>query len=544
MNKDPDWNDIHREQGTEGAQKIFDEAMKEAQARARVEVCREDFVACMPQPKYIFKPTGDLWPAASVNPRLDPMPQLDVAGNQVLDDNGKPKFMPVSRWLDINAPVEQMTWAPGEPTLIEDRLILEGGWIVRRGCRTFNLYRPPIIVPGNTAEAKRWLDHVYFVYPDDAEDIIMWFAHRVQRPGEKINHALVLGGDPGIGKDTIFEPVKRACGHWNVPEIIPKDLFGTWTDFYRAVILRINEARDLGEYDRFGFYDHMKGVIAAPPDVLRVNEKHKHQYYVPNVCGVVITTNHKIDGIYLPANDRRHRVAWSERKQEDFDPEYFPKLWRWYNNGGDRHVAAYLRQLDISGFDPKAPPPKTPAFWAIVDANRAPEEAELADALDLLGNPLATTLILVQAVVNTEFQFWLGDRKNRRIIPHRFEKCGYVPVRNEAADDGLWRMNGKRQAVYARAELSLHDQLAAVRSLSGVKESELWGEDAQASNDGAPAGKRANTGLQVLGPEPDHACVQCGVNDGKVYLIRDNFGKDNHAKPLHEQCAPFFFKLR
>ena len=43
--------------------------------------------------------------------------------------------------------------------------------------------------------------------------------------------------------------------------------------------------------------------------------------------------------------------------------------------------------LDISSFDPKAPPPKTPAFWAIVDASRVPEDAELADVLDRLGNP-------------------------------------------------------------------------------------------------------------------------------------------------------------
>jgi hypothetical protein len=34
-------------------------------------------------------------------------------------------------------------------------------------------------------------------------------------------------------------------------------------------------------------------------------------------------------------------------------------------------VAAYLATLDISTFDPKAPPPKTDAFWAIVDANHA-----------------------------------------------------------------------------------------------------------------------------------------------------------------------------
>ncbi len=50
-------------------------------------------------------------------------------------------------------------------------------------------------------------------------------------------------------------------------------------------------------------------------------------------------------------------------------------------------MAAYLAARDLSRFDPKAPPLKTPAFWDIVDANRAPEDSELTDALEGLDNP-------------------------------------------------------------------------------------------------------------------------------------------------------------
>ena len=49
--------------------------------------------------------------------------------------------------------------------------------------------------------------------------------------------------------------------------------------------------------------------------------------------------------MYLPPDDRRHYVAWSERVKEDFGPDYWNKLFRWYDNGGDRHVAAYLAQF-------------------------------------------------------------------------------------------------------------------------------------------------------------------------------------------------------
>ena len=33
--------------------------------------------------------------------------------------------------------------------------------------------------------------------------VIKWLAHRVQRPQEKINHALVLGGNQGIRQGEI-----------------------------------------------------------------------------------------------------------------------------------------------------------------------------------------------------------------------------------------------------------------------------------------------------------------------------------------------------
>src|ERR1700683_4469077 len=129
------------------------------------------------------------------------------------------------------------------------------------------------------------------------------------KPDEKINHALVLGGPQGIGKDTLLEPAKRAVGPWNFAEVSPQQLLGRFNGFLKSVILRVSEARDLGDVNRYQFYDHLKSIIAAPPDVLRVDEKNLREYSVPNVCGVVITTNHWTDGIFLPADDRRHYVA-------------------------------------------------------------------------------------------------------------------------------------------------------------------------------------------------------------------------------------------
>ena len=417
----------------------------------------DDFYAYMPQHNYIYTPSCETWPGCSVNARIPPI-EVHVG-----------KFIPASLWLDRNRPVEQMTWAPGLPMIIRDRLISQGGWIQRSNVSCFNLYRPPAIGPGDPAQAGVWIEHGRRIFPDDIDHIVQWLAHRVQRPQDKINHALVLGGPQGIGKDTLLEPVKRAVGAWNFSEISPQQMLGRFNGFAKSVIVRLSEARDLGDVDRYQFYEHLKVYTAAPPDVLRIDEKYLREYNISNCCGIVITTNYKTDGIYLPADDRRHFVAWANLTKEDFEDSYWRDLYRWYDNGGFEHVAAYLASVDLSGFNAKAPPPKTLAFWEIVDASRAPEDAELADVIDKMGQPETLTLSQTAARATKEFSDWLLDRKNARRIPHRLEACGYIAVRNSSAKDGQWKVDGKRQAIYAKASLSLRDRTAAVMKRAGAR---------------------------------------------------------------------------
>ena len=74
--------------------------------------------------------------------------------------------------------------------------------------------------------------------------------------------------------------------------------------------------------------------------------------------------------------------------------------------------------------NPKAPPPQTAAFWAVVDSGRAPEDAELAGVLDQLGNPDAVTLAMLVSKIREhmgvgfydDLADWLEDRKNNRQI--------------------------------------------------------------------------------------------------------------------------------
>jgi len=154
-----------------------------------------DFYAFMPMHNHIYAPTRDMWSASSVDARI-PL----VETGKINPSTGEPTKIKASLWLDQNRPVEQITWMPGEPEVIRDKIMADGGWIDEPGRNVFNLYRPPNITPGNPTKAGPWLDHIHYIYPDDAEHIIKWLAHRVQRPG--LRNGAKIGARPSCVPST------------------------------------------------------------------------------------------------------------------------------------------------------------------------------------------------------------------------------------------------------------------------------------------------------------------------------------------------------
>lgn len=403
-----------------------------------------DFVAFLPTHKYYHLPTMVPWPKETIDSIMEPVAV------------GPDTEIPASMWLDQNQSAEQTVWAPGYPTIIEGYVARDSTWVVKPGARVINQYIPaPPVAGADPGNVRPWLDHLHALYPDDAEHILRCFAHRVQRPWEKLNHALVLGGGQGIGKDTLLQPLQYAVGGANFKDIPPTAVLGDFNPWVQCVVLRISEARDMGELNRFAFYEHMKTYISAPPDTLTCNEKNQPAFTVFNVMWVVFTTNYKVGGLYLPPGDRRHYVAWSEAPRERFSGDYWRNLWGWYGAGGLANVAAFLGQYDLSGFDPKAPPVETPAFHAMVQVGLSEDDAEVEGLLEAMGTPATVTLEEMKAWCaahpsHHEVLGLISDRKHRKRIPHWMEGANYTALRNPHSKQGLWMIGGKRSMVYVR----------------------------------------------------------------------------------------------
>src|SRR5262249_37205335 len=118
-------------------------------------------------------------------------------------------------------------------------------------------------------------------------------------------------------------------------------------------------------------------------------------------------------------------------------------------------------------------PDKTPAFWEIVMTNRVPEDAELTDVLEALGDPDAVTILQITHKAlergNSDFFHHLRDRRHARAIPHRMSECGYVSVHNRARKDGRWPIGtSKKHIIYVKAKLSLRQRHEAVEALTNM----------------------------------------------------------------------------
>jgi Bifunctional DNA primase/polymerase, N-terminal len=450
----------------------------------------KDFLAYMPEPnKFIFIPSGadEMWPGGNVNLVCKPVPMIDPKlkkewgdhqnakdlgglehGIFATDEDGEIIHVPASEAVLFNRKqrVAGMTWWPGKPAVICDTLIRDGGVVPMQGMHTFNRYRKPRLKTGGYPEPTLWLDHVKLIYPDDWQHIVHWLAWRVQHPETKVLHCLVMGGATRIGKDTILKPVSHAIGPWNFKTTNAQTIMDEpkYNGYLEAVICLINEAQDFGDDDRYAFYNRVKPWLGGTASgVLMVADKYVKAHPVVDVWGAIITTNHKVRGLYLPADDARHYVAWSNRAWEDwgypdietFAAKYFGPLYRWYESGGYDAVAHYLMTLPLDSFSPTAPPPKTLAWHEIVNAYSDPAKNTLTDILETLGNPPAVTVGEVSAADKAGELGWL-DPRQRNLIPAQFEEAGYVHQGNPAARNGRWQVGDKRRevSIYVQAKLT------------------------------------------------------------------------------------------
>ena len=265
-----------------------------------------------------------------------------------------------------------VTYAAGSSTIVNrDGLTYGNRWVNAR----------PQPVPGDVSP---WLRHVERLVPEkfEREHLLNALAHKVQFPGHKINHAILMGGTHGSGKDTMFAPFFWAIGgdaKRNCSLVKNEDLTSQWGYALECEVMEISELRQADAKDRRALENTLKPIIAAPPELLTVNRKGLHPYYALNRVFVIAFSNERV-AISLPSEDRRWFVIWCEAAR--LTEREALALWNWYKTqNGFQAVAHYLHTRDVSAWNPSAPPPVTEAKQIMIEHGMSTAEAFIVDML-------------------------------------------------------------------------------------------------------------------------------------------------------------------
>ena len=264
-----------------------------------------------------------------------------------------------------------VTYAAGESIICpRDGLLYGNRWCNAR----------PVATPGNV---QPWLDHVERMIPDQAEreHLLDVMAFKVQHPERKINHAVLHGGVPGSGKDTMWAPFFWAIGGdalRNVSLVRNEEITSQWGYALETEVLVVNELRQADAKDRRALENTLKPLIAAPPEFLSVQRKGLAPYNLVNRLQVIAFSNERV-AINLPSDDRRWFVIWSDAPRMS-DAEG-AKMWAWLQTGGKAAVAAWLHARDVSAFAPGATPMLTEAKAIMIEAGMSGAESFLVDMM-------------------------------------------------------------------------------------------------------------------------------------------------------------------
>jgi hypothetical protein len=228
-----------------------------------------------------------------------------------------------------------------------------------------------------------WLDHCRELVPEPAEldHIFDVMAFKVQHPEIKVNHAILHAGDEGSGKDTFWAPfIWAVCGdHLKNRGIMDNNSVNSqWGYQLESEILIINELKEPDAATRRQLANQLKPIIAAPPEMLPINRKGLHPYYMANRLFVLAFSNDPVP-ISLASQDRRWFCVWSTAPRMNSDQA--KRIWDWYRSGGFACIAKWLVARDVSKFNPSAPPMWTEFKANLVEHGMSMAESYLVDML-------------------------------------------------------------------------------------------------------------------------------------------------------------------
>lgn len=377
---------------------------------------------------------------------------VSVSGKNGSSRNVRKKIADV--WLEHpdRRTVTTMTFRAGAPQVTQ----APSGKTALNTWRGFLFGRAPIDWPERAAA---FVDHVRWLFGDDAGLFLDWLAHIAQKPGELPSIAwLHIAKRTGMGRNWIATILGRVFRGYaalavNLSQILRTNYNGTLGAKVLAVVDEVDEGSCNHKYQT---QQELKQLVTE--ETRLINPKYGRQYIEFNSCRWLIFSN---STTALPLEDDDRRFCVVQCHESPKDAAYYSSLYRLREDPlFIASVAEFLTQRDISHFNPGQRAPMTKAKEALLERTRSTDESTLRGIVERWP---------VDVINNVELDELLGvDGSKGSARRYALERAGIVKVGNnwKASTNSGFRKTHTAYAVRNVDDWSKADQSALRKEIA------------------------------------------------------------------------------
>jgi hypothetical protein len=248
--------------------------------------------------------------------------------------------------------------------------------ICPNGRQALNIWRPKM--PANVPENWQWLavafvNHVTALWGADTEVFLDWLAHIIQKPGELPHFGwLHTSRLHGTGRNWIASVLVRLLtGNVAASLDLVGLLDGGFNDRLSQCLLAIVDEVNEGGGQKHRTANRLRQLVTA--EVREINPKYGRKRMEHNAARWLIFSNHT-GALPLDEHDRRFWVVSHDAQPER--PSYYVRLYKRLKDPAFiASVDQFLRQRDISAFNPGQRPPMNAAKSALVEFSQSEDDA-------------------------------------------------------------------------------------------------------------------------------------------------------------------------
>ena len=237
-----------------------------------------------------------------------------------------------------------------------------------------------------------FLDHIAYLIEDkvERERFLDWLAHIEQTPGVLPHYGwLHIAKNTGTGRNWVASVFARVWRGYVVPNVdLPALLENQFNGALAGrVLAMVDEVQEGGGDNPYRHANRLNAIVNA--EERHVNPKFGRQFKEHNSCRWLVFSNYE-NALPLKGTDRRWRVVRHSAVARS--PETYTQL---YALLGDPEfinaVGAWLRERDISSFNPGERPPMNDAKRAALNASKSTVQQSAEDLVRRWPSDIITT---------------------------------------------------------------------------------------------------------------------------------------------------------